>query len=626
MKIAIRILMTLWMSTLCFSSFAAVVGGLAGGTTASASMEGVNVAANKKKPADKKSEKKRKQTSPLPQAAPAPQLTPEQQRKYDYYYLEACRLKLKKDYDASMELIEHCLDINPCAPTALYEQTQYYLYLKQVDRAVASLEKAVRYAPDNYWYSQALSNLYMQQDSVAKAADFLEQMSLRFSDKLDPLYSLLDIYNRQENYPQVITTLDRIEDRIGKNEQITMEKFRIYLQMGDNKRAFREIESLVAEYPKDYRYQVVLGDAFLQNGKEKQAYDIYQKVLAEEPDNVMALYSLASYYEQTGQKELYEQQLDTLLLNKKVEEATKLTVMRQLIVENEQQGGDSCRIISLFDRILEQEPDDPQLPLLYAQYLVSKNMTTQAVPVLRKVLELDPTNTAARMTLLGEAVKKEDYADVTKLCEGGVEANPDRLEFYYYLAISYNQAERTDDVLDICRRALKQVTPQSNLQVVSDFYAIIGDACYSKGNPAEAFAAYDSSLVYYPDNMGVLNNYAYYLSLERQQLDKAEEMSFRTIKAEPANATYLDTYAWILFEKGNYAEARIYIEEAMKNEGGDSAGIIEHGGDICYMVGDVDRALELWKLAKEKGINTKTLDEKIKQKKYIPNDEPTTTP
>lgn len=626
MKIAIRILITLWMSTLCLSSFAAVVCGLAGGTTASASMEGVNVAANKKKPADKKSEKKRKQTFPLPQAAPAPQLTPEQQRKYDYYYLEACRLKLKKDYDASMELIEHCLDINPCAPTALYEQTQYYLYLKQVDRAVASLEKAVRYAPDNYWYSQALSNLYMQQDSVAKAADFLEQMSLRFSDKLDPLYSLLDIYNRQENYPQVITTLDRIEDRIGKNEQITMEKFRIYLQMGDNKRAFREIESLVAEYPKDYRYQVVLGDAFLQNGKEKQAYDIYQKVLAEEPDNVMALYSLASYYEQTGQKELYEQQLDTLLLNKKVEEATKLTVMRQLIVENEQQGGDSCRIISLFDRIMEQEPDDPQLPLLYAQYLVSKNMTTQAVPVLRKVLELDPTNTAARMTLLGEAVKKEDYADVTKLCEGGVEANPDRLEFYYYLAISYNQAERTDDVLDICRRALKQVTPQSNLQVVSDFYAIIGDACYSKGNPAEAFAAYDSSLVYYPDNMGVLNNYAYYLSLERQQLDKAEEMSFRTIKAEPANATYLDTYAWILFEKGNYAEARIYIEEAMKNEGGDSAGIIEHGGDICYMVGDVDRALELWKLAKEKGINTKTLDEKIKQKKYIPNDESTTTP
>ena len=254
MRIAIRILITLWMSTLCLSSYAAPVGGLAGEQTASALLADAGVAA-KKKPAGKKDKKKRKQQAPLPAAEPAPQLTPEQQRKFDYYYLEASRLKLKKNYAAAMELIEHCLAINPCAPAALYEKTQYCLYLKQTDRALATLEKAVRYAPDNYWYSQALSNLYMQQDSVAKAADLLEQMSLRFTDKLDPLYNLLEIYNREEDYQQVITTLDRIEARIGKNEQITMEKFRIYLQMKDNKRAFREIESLVAEYPKDYRYQ-----------------------------------------------------------------------------------------------------------------------------------------------------------------------------------------------------------------------------------------------------------------------------------------------------------------------------------------------------------------------------------
>ena len=59
------------------------------------------------------------------------------------------------------------------------------------------------------------------------------------------------------------------------------------------------------------RYQVVLGDVYMQNGKKQEAYEIYKKVLAEEPDNAMAMYSLASYYEETGQKELYEQQLDT---------------------------------------------------------------------------------------------------------------------------------------------------------------------------------------------------------------------------------------------------------------------------------------------------------------------------
>ncbi len=154
-----------------------------------------------------------------------------------------------------------------------------------------------------------------------------------------------------------------------------MEKFRIYLQMKDDKKAFQEIESLVQEYPMDMRYQVILGDVYLQNGKKQEAYDAYQKVLAVEPDNPMALFSMASYYEQTGQKELYQQQLDTLLLNKKVTSDTKISVMRQVIVENEQSSAkDSTQVIALFDRMMKQDIDDPQIPMLYSQYLLSKNM------------------------------------------------------------------------------------------------------------------------------------------------------------------------------------------------------------------------------------------------------------
>ena len=91
---------------------------------------------------------------------------------------------------------------------------------------------------------------------------------------------------------------------------------------------------------------------------------------------------------------------------------------------------------------------------------------------------------------------------------------------------------------------------------------------------AEAYAAYDSSLVYNPDNIGTLNNYAYFLSVERKDLDKAEEMSYRTVKAEPDNETYLDTYAWILFEKGRYTEARIYIEQTLRYKGDESRSIV----------------------------------------------------
>ena len=491
-------------------------------------------------------------------------LPAEQQRKYDYFFLEAMRMKGKNEYDAAFGLLQHCLDINPNASSALYEISQYYMFLRQVPQGQAALEQAVAFAPDNFWYSQGLVSLYQQQNELDKAVTLLEKMVTRFPSKQEPLFSLLDIYSRQEKYNDVISTLNRLEKRLGKNEQLSMEKFRIYLQMKDDKKAFQEIESLVQEYPMDMRYQVILGDVYLQNGKKQEAYDAYQKVLAVEPDNPMALFSMASYYEQTGQKELYQQQLDTLLLNKKVPSETKLNVMRQFVVQNEQDGKDSTRVISLFDRILEQEPDDAGIPMLYAQYLLSKGMNKEAFPVLRQVLAIDPTNTAARMMLLGEAVRKEDYNDVIDLCEAGVETNPEMLEFYFYLAIAYNQAERTDDVISICQKALTQITADSKKEVVSDFYSILGDAYHTKDLNTEAYAAYDSALVYNPSNIGALNNYAYYLSVERRNLDKAEEMSYKTVKAEPDNATYLDTYAWILFEKGNYAEARLYIDDALE--------------------------------------------------------------
>lgn len=548
------------------------------------------------------------------------ELTPEQQRKYDYFFLEAARLKIQKDYAAAFDLLQHCLAINPNASSALYELAQYYIYLKQVPQGQAALEKAVENDPDNYWYSQGLANLYQQQNETEKAKRLLEGMTTRFSGKLDPLYALLEIYNQEEEYDKVIGTLNRLEEKMGKNEQISMEKFRIYLQMKDNKNAFNEIESLVAEYPMDTRYQVVLGDVYLQNGKKEEAYNLYRKVLDAEPDNAMAMYSLASYYDATGQKELYQQQLDTLLLNKKVASDTKLNVMRQFIVQNEQESKDSTLVINLFNRILEQEPDDAQLPMLYAQYLLSKGMNKESLPVLRQVLEIEPTNTAARMMLLGEVIRKEDYADVTSLCESGIEANPDMLEFYFYLAIAYNQAERTDDVITVCQKALTHVTDNSKKEVVSDFYSILGDAYHTRNLNKEAYAAYDSALVYNSSNIGALNNYAYYLSVERRDLDKAEEMSYRTVKAEPNNSTYLDTYAWILFEKGNYAEARLYIDDAMKNDGAKSDVIVEHCGDIYYMTGDVDGALKYWKQALEMGSKSKTLKQKIQKKKFIMGD------
>ena len=129
----------------------------------------------------------------------------------------------------------------------------------------------------------------------------------------------------------------------------------------------------------------------------------------------------------------------------------------------------------------------------------------------------------------------------------------------------------------------------------------MGDVYHQLNKVTESFAAYDSSLVYNDSNIGVLNNYAYYLSEKGEKLDIAEEMSYKTIKAEPKNSTYLDTYAWILFQKKNYGEAKIYIDDALKNGGDESEVIVEHSGDIYYMNGEKEKALEFWLQAKKLG-------------------------
>ena len=194
------------------------------------------------------------------------------------------------------------------------------------------------------------------------------------------------------------------------------------------------------------------------------------------------------------------------------------------------------------------------------------------------------------------------------------------MAFYYYQGIAYYKREQLDKALSSFQNGIGVITDESDPVIVSDFYAVMGDILHQKGLAKEAFAAYDSCLQWKDDNIGCLNNYAYYLSERGERLDTAEEMSFKTVKAEPKNATYLDTYAWILFMQKRYSEAKIYIDQALQNMGEDAPGnevIIEHAGDIYALNKDLDRALSLWRDAQQKKPEDLLLQKKIKLKKYI---------
>lgn len=532
----------------------------------------------------------------------------EQRRKFDYYFLEAVRLKEKGELDAAFDMYSHCLEIDSLSAAVHYELAQFYMFLGQTSQGENSLRKAVFLEPDNYWYKQTLASHFRKRGENEKAVEVIEEIVKRFPARLEPLMELVDLYARLENYGEVIHTLDRLEKLDGKSEQISMEKFRMYLQMGDSERAFTEIENLVKEYPYEMRYLTILGDVYLENGRNEEAFSTFQKVLKEEPGYAPAMLSLASFYEKTGQDSLYRTQLHSVLLNRKVENDMKVNIMRQLIVRSERGDKDSTKIVGLFDAILEQEQPNANVAMLAAQYLLSKKMDEKATSVLHKIVEIDPENKPAHLQLLSFAISKNDLDEVVRICTPAIEYMPEALEFYYYMGLAHYQKDRNDEALKVFEKGVRQVNEKSDKTLVSDFYAIMGDIFHAKNMVAEAYAAYDSALVYKDDNIGVLNNYAYYLSVERKDLDKAEEMSYRTVKAEPKNDTYLDTYAWILFEKGKYAEARIYIDQAIQHGGMESSVVVEHCGDIYYHCGEIEKAVEFWEQAEE--ASKKEVDDK----------------
>ncbi len=536
-------------------------------------------------------------------------------QKHDYFYLEGLNQKFKGNYDAAHDLFAYSLMVRE-EPTALYELAMLEAEMGDMKGAVNKLEKVMAIDSTNYWYAQSLVALYQQLDRREEALSLTERMVEWFPTKVEVLFALLDLYGQTEDYGNMLQVLDRIEEKIGKSEQMSMEKFRLYLRFEEEDKALEEIKELVEEYPNDLRYYVLLGDVFMQLEKKEEAYQIYQEVLQEEPDNVMALLSMATYYEKMEDYEQYEKQLDNLLSNKKVLPEIKISILRMIISKGDTTESDSLNIANSFEKALSADENEEQVPLFYAQYLLSKKDNKAAKPLLEKVVDLNPVNKAARLMLLSIVAQENDFEGIIKVCEPGIIATPEAIEFYFYLAIAYNQVGRSEETIEISRKALEQVDESTPKEITSDFYAIMGDVYHQQSKTEESYAAYDSALVYNAENIGVLNNYAYFLSEENKDLDKAEEMSYKTIKAEPKNSTYLDTYAWILFQKGKYAEAKIYIDDALKNGGEESEVIVEHSGDIYYFNGEKEKALEFWIQAKELGGESELLNKKIKKRKY----------
>jgi tetratricopeptide (TPR) repeat protein len=360
-------------------------------------------------------------------------------------------------------------------------------------------------------------------------------------------------------------------------------------------------------------------DMLMMNDQEKKALKTYAQILQEEPDNSRVLMSMRNYYLSKSNLAMADSMTNRILLSKAASQQDKMWLIRQEIQASENADGDSTRVLALFDQLNAIHPDADML-IMQATYMNLKQMPKDSINrVLEQVLTIAPDNAAARLQLVGNAWGSDDMDRVVSLCQGGRQYNPDEMAFYYYQGIAYYKQDKLDEALSAFQNGIGVINSESDPSIVSDFYAVMGDILHQKGQADAAYAAYDSCLVWKDDNIGCLNNYAYYLSEQGEQLEKAEQMSYKTIKAEPKNSTYLDTYAWILFMQRRYSEAKVYIDQALqnKNDSLDNSVILEHAGDIYACCEEGDKALAYWQDALKGAPENQVLIRKIKLKKYV---------
>jgi hypothetical protein len=538
---------------------------------------------------------------------------------YNYFFLEGVRQQEMGNLTAAFDLLRHARDLNPNAPEVYYLLAPYYVDLKDDTRSRAYYERAATLDPENSSYIEKLGQLYVSQKDYPNAINAYEKLYALNKARVDVLQILYQLYGSQNEFQQMINVLNRIEVLEGSSEQISLSKMQIYEQMGEKRKEYDELKSLVDSHPLDLNYKVMFGNWLLQNGKKKEAVKLYRNVLKEEPTNALAKLSLLDYYRTIGDQATVDVITQELLQSPKTEKEIKIALLRQVISSNQQANvSDSAEVMKLFSQALSVPQSDADILMMKAAYMSLKKMPKAEINrVYEQAIDVEPDNSRARIALIQNIWDTGDYDKVIAICRPAQEYNPEEMVFYYFQGMAQYQKHENDAALQTFRKGVSQIKADSNPDVVSDFYALMGEILHEKGRLAESFQAYDSCLQWKPDNIAAMNNYAYYLSEANKDLPKAEQLSYKTIKAEPNNSTFLDTYAWILFQQKRYEEAKIYIDQAIRSDSTLTGVVKEHAGDIYAMTGDIDKALEFWQQSLKGGNQSAVLKKKIQLKKYV---------
>lgn len=542
-------------------------------------------------------------------------LSANDRRKFDYFYLEGTRLAQKGEIDAAFDMLRQAAAVDTMSASVKYALASYYLQLNKPQIAYDMIKDAARIDKDNYWYGMMLANLAQNLGDNEQAEKAYQTLIANNPQKPELNYMLAETYAQKGEYQKAIDSYEKMEQSMGIMEPITLQKVKLYKALKNDEKAYAEVEKLIKAYPQEIGYLILLGDIYLNDNKDDKALEMYGRAEKMEPDNGYLLVSKANYYNRKGDKEKYLGEIRKALSNKKIDVETKVKILTDYLSDLLQKKENLDQAYQLFSELVDMHPQEESIYSLYAEFLLSQKKYKEAGEQLQVAVDLAPNNKQYWLQLMGVNMQLGELDEVITVGEKALTYIPDAAEIYMYMGSGYAMQKDYDKAIGILKRGISHLDENNNA-LVSDYYGQLGDSYYLSGDKDKAFEAFENALLHNPKNTGVLNNYSYFLALDKRDLSKAERMSGDVIKIEPDNPTFLDTYAWVFFQQGNYTLAKIYLQNALNKGGDKSADLLEHYGDVLFMLGEVDEALQYWEKAKDAGSESEVLPRKIKDKKY----------
>ena len=532
----------------------------------------------------------------------------------DALYVDAIKARMLNDTKQEEELLRQVIKEKPQEPAPYYDLAQLSRKQKKLDQAEQLIKKAIELDGENAWYQVAYGEILEGQNKVKEAAAVFSALAQKQKYNKDYLFNAARLSEKAGDYKGAIALLDQLIQRIGSEEVILMQKQQLHLRMNDLEGAVKVAKQLIDQNPREGRYYANLADLYESNNQGDKAIEIYQKALKDFPNDPSIQYGLAEYYRKKKDMAKYDEYIRKAILNREFDDETQTTILFSYLQELNADSVRKKESLGITEQLAAQHPENPQILTLFGEVLLENDSTARAVEQFKKALAIDPARFNVWQRLMFTYTDRKDADSLIKYSEKAMRYFPNQAMVHYLNGIGHYNKKTYPAAIKSINRAI-DLKPEDNAALLSDMYTSLGDIYNTTKDHKQSDSSYEKSLRLNPKNPTVLNNYAYYLSERGIRLDDAEKMSKESLELRPGEATFLDTYGWILYKQGKYEGAKKYIEDALKANPEADGTLWEHLGDIYFKLGDANKAVENWKKAKEKGTENTQIDKKIQDRK-----------